>query len=150
MNPAKRLHSLFDYDRWANDKVIGALSPDLDESLKLMSHIFGAQVLWYKRIAGDEVSGIEVWPEYILEEFQEHIDTWPNKWKSLIHENADHLDRIIPYNNSSGTAYETKLSDILHHVIIHGQHHRAQIATLLRQSGQKPPATDFIFYTRET
>ncbi|MFB3133724.1 MAG: DinB family protein [Rhodothermales bacterium] len=42
------------------------------------------------------------------------------------------------------------LHEILLHVIIHGQHHRAQIATCLRQHGHTPPPTDCIIFTRDT
>ena len=149
MNPSERLLRLFDFDRWANKKVLNVLSGDQDEALKLMCHIIAAQELWYKRILGDDLSGIEVWPEFSLDKCKEAANKWPEKWKELIKENASNLERIISYKNTSGNAYDTMLSDILHHVIIHGQHHRAQIATLLRQTGTKPPATDFIFYTRD-
>ncbi|MDZ7716518.1 MAG: DinB family protein [Balneolaceae bacterium] len=149
MNASERLLRLFDFDHWANDKALNILTDDQDESLKLMSHILAAQELWYNRIIGADLSGLKVWPLYSLKECKDISTKWPEKWSSLINKNSKDLDRIISYKNTSGNAYNTMLSDILHHVIIHGQHHRAQIATLLRQSGNKPPATDFIFYARE-
>lgn len=150
MKPYLRLLRLFDYDSWANNKVISVLSAGQEESLKHISHILVCQELWYKRIIGADLSDIEVWPAFTLKQCQEMALSWPVEWESLINKNAGDLDRTISYKNTSGNTYDTILSDILHHVIIHGQHHRAQIATLLRRAGATPPGTDFIFYTRQT
>lgn len=148
MNSSERLLRLFDFDHWANKKVLDALPDDQDEPLELMSHILAAQELWYNRIIGADLSGLEVWPMYSLNQCKDLSANQAEQWRTLIEDNSKDLERLISYKNTSGNAYDTGLSDILHHVIIHGQHHRAQIATLLRQSGIKPPATDFIFYTR--
>lgn len=153
MDPAKRLRRLYEYDRWANRNVLDALEEhsgfeNTDKTLSLMSHILAAEELWYRRIKAQELSGFEVWPIFSLEQLRKMSDDYFGRWQTLINENETDLDRVIAYHNTSGTAYETMLSDILHHVIIHGQHHRAQIATWLRMADITPPATDFIFYTR--
>ena len=64
-------------------------------------------------------------------------------------ERAGALDAPVAYTNSSGTAFETPLRDILTHVVNHGTHHRAQIALVLREAGIAPPATDYIYFVRE-
>ena len=76
------------------------------------------------------------------------IEANHQRWMELLETEQDDLDQLITYQNSKGVEYETKLSDIMHHIIIHGQHHRSQIAMLLRMSDIPPPGTDFIFYTR--
>lgn len=154
MDSASRLRRLFDYDVWATLKVLAVLEDHSsfewrEKVLDLFFHILGAQELWYRRVTGKDLSNIEVWPEYRLEECRSLIQTKHENWKMLIKEEEDNLDRIISYKNSKGVAYESMLSDIMHHLIIHGQHHRAQIATLLRMSGIAPPPTDFIFFTRQ-
>lgn len=154
MNAAERLQRLYDYDRWANRQVLKVLKTNnpfefSNKTSSLMSHIMAAEELWYRRIEGLDLSGFVVWPEYKLEEITSMIKEFGNRWQSLIGEYSADLDRIISYHNTSGTAYDTKLSDILHHLIIHGQHHRAQIAVWLRKGDIAPPATDFIFYTRK-
>lgn len=153
MNAADRLRRLFKYDDWANQMVLSRLEEHkgfeyAEKSGKLMSHLVASQELWYRRIKGLKITSFEIWPDYSPEEQQEKSKVMHSKWMTLIGEYENDLDVIISYKNSSGTNYETMLSDLLHHLVIHGQHHRAQIAVWLRESGIKPPSTDFIFYTR--
>jgi uncharacterized damage-inducible protein DinB len=155
MDSADRLLRLFSYDNWANEQVLLSLQDNMnfEESAKAVeyySHIAGAQELWYRRIEGQSLDDLEVWPDYDLAVALQKITTMHEKWKQLVDLNRSDPDRVISYKNSKGISYETKLSDILHHVIIHGQHHRAQIAKLLRKADIDPPATDFIYYTRSS
>ncbi|MGD8748617.1 MAG: DinB family protein [Balneolaceae bacterium] len=153
MDPADRLLRLFSYDGWANEQVLISLQENAPfknsaEAVRTYAHIAGAQELWHRRITGQSLDELEIWPEYNLPEALQILNTYSIKWKELIEKNRGSLDRMISYKNSKGTAYDTMLSDILHHVIIHGQHHRAQIAKLLRNAKITPPGTDFIFFTR--
>lgn len=153
MNSAERLIRLFKYDHWATEKIRSALTEQRDfnnreKAISLFAHLVNTQELWYRRIAGESWDDLELWPAGDLAEISRRINTSTDRFVSLIEENIDDLDRIIRYQNSKGVAYETILSDILHHLIIHGQHHRAQIAILMRSDGLTPPGTDFIFFTR--
>jgi len=153
MRPAKQFIRLFDYDSWANKQVLISLRDHLhfensDKAIRYFAHLAGAQDLWYRRIQDESLEDLKVWPDYGLSEALHMLKTYSSKWKDLIETSHENLDHIIAYENSKGTPYETMLSDILHHVIIHGQHHRAQIAKLLRNAKIEPPATDFIFFSR--
>lgn len=153
MDSADRLLRLFSYDNWANEQVLLTLQDNMDienveKAVEYFAHIAGAQDLWYRRIEGQSFDDLKVWPDYGLPVALQKLKTLSEKWQNLIESNRTDLDRIIAYKNSKGTPYETMLSDIMHHVIIHGQHHRAQIAKLLRNAKIDPPATDFIFFTR--
>lgn len=153
MDPADRLLRLFEYDNWANEQILLSLQDNLDfkesgKAVEYFAHIAGSQDLWYRRIKGQPIEGLKVWPDYDLPIALQKLMSLSEKWQQLINGNKDDLDRTISYKNSSGTPYKTMLSDILHHVIIHGQHHRAQIAKLLRNAKVDPPATDFIFFSR--
>lgn len=155
MSSADRLRRLFDYDAWANQKMLDVIIEHegfahYDKALSFFCHILAAEELWYRRVTGADVSGFEVWPDYTLSEVKQMNADFPPRWQTFLSENEDTLDRSISYKNTSGTAYDTRLSDILHHLVIHGQHHRAQIVSLLRDADIDPPATDFIFYTRRT
>lgn len=153
MDSADRFIRLFLYDDWANEQILLSLQEHIafeqaDKAIKFYAHIAGSQDLWYRRIKGESLEELKVWPEYDLPMALQKLKTLSQQWQQLIETNRTDLDRIISYENSKGTAFETTLSDILHHVIIHGQHHRAQIATLLRNAKITPPATDFIFFSR--
>lgn len=154
MSNAEKLRRLFNYDHWANTEVLSVLKEHeafeyAGTTTSLMSHLVAAQEVWYRRIKELDVTGFEIWPAYSLEDQQRKCKTMFGRWQELIKKHENDLDVIISYKNSSGTAFKTILSDILHHVIIHGQHHRAQIAIRLREGGIDPPVTDFIFYTRK-
>lgn len=153
MNSVDRLQRLFDYDTWACQRITNELEklPQLEkrkEILKLFGHLLNAQQIWYRRAIGEDFNDLELWPELSLEECKAILSFMPAKWTKLLEANRKEPDILISYQNTKGESFETMLSDILHHLIIHGQHHRAQIATLIRESGLTPPTTDFIYYTR--
>lgn len=155
MDSVHRLQRLFDYDEWATQKVVYVLEehPQLkkqEEALKLLAHLLSAQQIWHRRTVGKSFDDLELWPTLSLEECKTILNSMHLKWVKLLENNKNNPDILISYKNTKNKAYETILSDILHHLFIHGQHHRAQIATLIRESGVKPPATDFIYYTRST
>jgi len=55
----------------------------------------------------------------------------------------------VHYENLKGEEFWTPLRDILFHVVTHGDHHRGQIAMLLRAAGRDPADTNFITFARE-
>lgn len=55
-------------------------------------------------------------------------------------------DKTITHQNSKGEEFKNIAGDILTHLVIHGQHQRAQIARVFRQAGKNPPGTDYIFF----
>ena len=140
---------LINYDYWANQQMLDVIEkveePVLQKSLlRLLQHVLAAQKVWYNRILGIE-PGIQVWDEsptsgsckYLLDES-----------KTLLDGIAEMNDKRVVYSNSKGEEFINSGEEIFHHVIIHGQHHRAQIARLLRDHSITPPPTDFIFYLR--
>lgn len=144
---------LFAYDIWANDQVLLTLQkhldfPESDRAIAYYSHIAASQEHWYRRIKGQASEDMKLWPEYGLPAALQKLKTYAEKWKVLIESNRSDFDRKIHYQNSKGQPYATPLSDILHHIVIHGQHHRAQIAQLLRNAKITPPGTDFIYFSR--
>lgn len=144
---------LFSYDNWANNRIIDSLQEhegfdDFNQAVALTAHIAGAQEVWLARISGEHPAGVEVWPDYDLPAARQTLATYIEKWQQLIIDKNAGLDQPVRYQNSQGTSFTTPLADILHHVVIHGQHHRAQIAKLLRNAKITPPGTDFIFFSR--
>jgi uncharacterized damage-inducible protein DinB len=58
------------------------------------------------------------------------------------------FQRVVPYRNSAGLAFESTVEDILLHVCLHGSYHRGQIARAVRQGGATPAPTDYIGFIR--
>lgn len=155
MDKIEQLHQLYTYDCWANKKMAEALSGQLFDTSKkclaLLAHICAAQVVWFERINGRPTDDIDLWPaNYSTRDSWNTLKKLHKNWLQLLKENTNYLYRIIAYKNTADIEFNTPLAGIMHHVIIHGQHHRAQISTLLRQGNINPPLTDFIFYLRET
>lgn len=145
--------SLFQYTRWANERVLDALqNADAvpDRAVELFSHLLRAQDLWFGRTQDTDHATLSLWVEEDLEACAERLEASDRRWQEVLDGVTEEaLDHPIAYTNSKGTAFETPLRDILSHVVNHGTHHRAQIALVLREADITPPATDYIFYVRE-
>lgn len=144
--------SLLRYTQWGHDRILEALQAadgGPDRAVELFGHLLRAQDVWYGRVAGTEHAELDLWKTESLSACADRLADSTRRWQALLDERADDLDQPVSYTNSSGTAFETPLRDILLHVVNHGTHHRAQIALLLREADIAPPATDYIFYLRE-
>lgn len=145
---------MFAYTEWANARIVAALAerpvPPAD-AVKWINHIVGAQSVWLGRVDADYTDVWGVWPARPLSEVKDGVAEVGAKWTTfLARENDESLRRQIAFRTLDGTPYETALSDILAHVVNHSTHHRAQIASALRQAGAAPPPTDYIRFVRET
>lgn len=146
----KQLVRLFEYNLWANKKfgeVLVAAPFKHPKILTFISHIHNAQLIWFDRINGIS-SETPVWAEYSIEEAIEKLRESSEMWIAHINQ-VEKLDQEISYHNSIGEAHTSVLSDIMTHVANHGTHHRGQLALLLREEGIAPPASDFIFFSRD-
>lgn len=140
------LENGFKYDLWANNEVLNQLNTfNIPLAEDLLAHCCAAQKLWLSRINGKDVKSNSVFPQISLLEQKAQFEIYHAEFLDLCSQ-KDRLSKFISYTNTKGESFNQALSDILFHVIIHGQHHRAQIATLIRQFGAIPKATDYIFY----
>lgn len=145
---------LLAYDHWGNLRVLDALKnlPDVHaESIpaRLFSHIITAEEIWLARVLDRPYQGALFWPTLDPTSWLDRAATIHDQWYTFVGSPTTDLDAMYAYYNSKGEACETPLRDIVTHLIIHGQHHRAQIAVHLRAMGQVPPATDYIYFTRD-
>jgi uncharacterized damage-inducible protein DinB len=143
---------MWNYTLWANTRIMDALVGRCNgEAVRLVNHIIGAQDEWLSRL---DVEFNRRWALFDLRSLPEcrkgnahSVAGWLD-YLSRIDDAA--LDVEVGYQNSAGIPYKNLRRDIIAHVLNHSTHHRAQIATLIRQSGGTPPATDYIFYLRNT
>ncbi|MBO6523095.1 MAG: hypothetical protein JJ971_04655 [Balneolaceae bacterium] len=136
------------YDLWANQQLLKAIKEvshkdKLAEVTRLFAHLFKAQVIWYNRVKGIKEE-VEIWGTYTVEECESLL----NDSHTMLEGIASKINETCSYSNSKGASFENSVADIFEHVIIHGQHHRAQVSLILRKAGYNPPATDYIFYLR--
>ena len=155
------VRTLFDYDRWANQKLRDAaakLSPDAIyrelgsqfsfPTLKgTMAHIMGGQIVWVARWRGEtpSVPAAKDFPDFsALRERWERAETDLAAFAAELSE-AD-LSRTIHYKNPQGQAFALPLAPLIRHLVNHGTHHRSEVATMLTMLGAPPPPTDLTVY----
>lgn len=146
------LLTLVAHMRWADALVAEALLPAGDaahsDAVRLFAHVASAEHLWYSRIIGRQTE-FAVWPTLTATESRDLAAQNAELYDRLLSTATDgDMARIVPYTNSAGLHFESQLGDIVAHVASHGCYHRGQIALRIRESGQVPPYTDFIQYTR--
>jgi uncharacterized damage-inducible protein DinB len=135
--------------RWADALVADALdaTPQAD-AMRYFAHVASVEHLWHSRIMGN-TPRYAVWPELSLSDARriaaEHADLFE---RLLSTSTEDTLAKIVSYRNSAGRDYESSVADIVTHTAMHGEHHRGQIARLLRTAGHEPPYTDYIQFAR--
>ena len=141
------LQKLFSYDRWANALYVQSLAGVTDHddrTVRLLSHIVAAQMLWIDRILKRDARA-PVWPDWSVEECAKQLEQGAHEWRDLVASlNSGKAGVIVAYKNSKGESWESTVEDIAVHVANHGTYHRAQIAALLRAGGTTPPYTDYI------
>lgn len=142
------LEDLIEYDYWANKRLYVQLwrqnaVREIPQTESLFAHIIAAQTIWCDRMKGIEKE-VEVWPKTSLGSAEPEMILNHDRLKKLV----ANADQLFSYTNSRGDAFENTIEETLHHIVIHGQHHRAQIALLMRQHEMSPPPLDYIFYLR--
>ncbi len=144
---------LFDYNDWANRRVINSLkenSPVNEKTYSLFSHTIIAQILWLNRLKKEDYEIKDFWQLLGLNELDKLIGRSTLDWKTFIKmQDEKELQSIYSYHNSKGKRYENTLAQIMTHVINHSTYHRAQIAIFLREENINPPPTDYIAFFRE-
>ena len=155
------IHLLYDYNSWANRRVLDACAPldtaklahDLHSSFPsvrdTLGHIMLAEWLWLERWQGRS-------PAFPTENFSD-LASLRSRWQKIETDlsafvqrlTSSDLDRVVEYKNTKGRAFSSPMWQMLQHLVNHGTYHRGQITTLLRQLGATPVATDMIAFYRE-
>lgn len=153
--PSRPLVHLFQYTRWANDRILSALQ-DLEASRGddafeqargLLSHLLRAQAIWWGRVQQTDDAMLDLWAVDDLDTCAERSVHSTERWIDTVRTMKPAAP--IRYRNSAGTPFTNEFQVIAHHVVNHSTHHRAQIARLVRTMGHPPPATDYIFFVRD-
>lgn len=143
---------LFEYNNWANDKIIIKLS-SLDyqfegkDPYKILSHIISAQDIWLERVKGKSSYHINAWEEYSIQEIEILSEISNKEWKKFISKtNEKKFEKTCKYKNSKGDDKSNLFQDIFQHVLNHSTYHRGQINLILRLNNIDPVVNDFIYY----
>src|SRR5262249_23174937 len=80
------------------------------------------------------------------------LDAVSGRWSAIERDVRDYLASVtdemlaapLTYLSDQGDSLTSELWRQMFHLINHQSYHRGQVATLLRQLGVQPPATDFL------
>lgn len=148
------LERLFDHVFWADSRVLELLgraqARESEDAMRLFSHVLAAERVWLLRLRGEDSAIQPIWPELSLAEMDAMSAANRGGYTRYLQALTDSdLERVAEYRNSSGTAFQTPVVDILTHVALHGSYHRGQIARAVRGAGGDPVNTDYIRYVRD-
>jgi uncharacterized damage-inducible protein DinB len=155
---------LYEYDRWANNRVLQAVSKLSDEQF---THDLGGSFRSVRdtlvHIIGGEWGWLTYWKErsrssaFLADLWDRHDalfrpEAFPNvagvqsKWAEVEKEQAEFVNGVT--NESLGKMLplrttQVSLAHLMQHLANHSTYHRGQIALIMRQLGAKPLATDF-------
>lgn len=157
------IRTLYDYNSWANHKMLDACEPltpeqfirDLGSSFgsvrDTLAHIRAAEWLWLERWHGRIPTELPTSADYptlaSLREGWAPVEHNLNSFLTSL--TAAGLARPLTSKTTAGKPFTNTFQEMLQHVVNHSTYHRGQVTTLLRQLGAHAPATDLIAFYRE-
>ena len=152
METVEHLRELFEYNDWANRRILAALKSNQSEKArKIAAHLLVTEKEYFKRLYGKDSTGFDFWQDLSSEDCGK-----------LAKENAENYERILErfddeglgqsadYKTSEGVAQQNTFRELLTHVLFHSSIHRGNIILKIREEGFAPPVIDYIIYLRET
>lgn len=156
----KRIQELYEYNRWANARILDAASrltpeqftKDLRSSHRsvrdTLAHVMSVELIYFKRWLGTSPKAMLAPSDFPT------ISLLRARWAEVEREQADFVSNVteeslkttIAYVNTKGEAWSYSLWQIMVHVVNHSTYHRGQVTTMLRQLGAEPVATDFLIF----
>ncbi len=138
-----RLHG-----EWADQRLLSRLQTvEAPVALRECAHIRGAQETWLSRIEQRSAT-LPVWPELTLGELASAGPQVDAAWRAFFADlREDRLAMRVSYQSLAGEPFTTPLSDILMHVMLHGQYHRGKANASLGVAGAAI-GVDYILWQR--
>lgn len=157
------LRDMFAYNRWANERILGACgtlsAADLTRELggsfpsvwATITHIYAAENTWLARWNGTAAGSL---PDL---DGVDDVTTLCAKWNALWVRQSrrvtdatdDDVRRVIPIRLRDGSTFEQQLGATMRHCVNHSTYHRGQVTNFLRMLGAKAIGTDLMTYYRE-
>ena len=158
-----QLREQFEYNRWANERLLGACEAlsrdDLVRELGgsfpsvwlTLTHLYGAENTWLARWQGTptgrkpELDGVGT------------VADLRRKWEDLWRQQSELLDatsdvdvrRVIPVVLMSGKRLDQQLGATMRHCMNHASYHRGQVTNFLRMLGANTVPLDLVLYYNE-
>jgi uncharacterized damage-inducible protein DinB len=161
---------LYQYDRWANQRVLQAISVlsqeqfirDLGGSFRSVRdtivHILGGEWIWltYWNLPSHsfaELVGLRTRRDTLFHpDFFPNVNAVQSKWNEVekmqvefVNSLTDELlEKLLPFRDT-----QIKLAHLMQHMANHSTYHRGQISLMMRQLNAEPVSTDFHVFMAE-
>lgn len=155
---------MFEYHTWANRTVLGrikelppsVLSQEVNSSFPTiahaLTHIHSVDTMWYLVLTGmDMPEAFEVTRplnENVLDSVDQYVKAYEQlaeQYREWFRSQAD-LEQTVPLNNPFAGIRQTRLSEIVLHLVNHGTYHRGNVSTMLRQLGHASVMNDYALF----
>jgi uncharacterized damage-inducible protein DinB len=158
------VRTLYDYNYWANARVLAAASRVNPEQLTgparlshgsllgTLAHILGTELTWRLRCQeGISPSTLPTSSEFpTLDIVQARWSEEERKMRGYLASLSDEaLNATVQYRTTKGIPFENVLWHLLLHVVNHGTQFRAEAGVALTGYGQSPGDLDMLFFFRE-
>ncbi len=155
---------LYEYDRWANNRVLQAVSAlnaeqfthDLGGSFRsvrdMLVHIIGGEWIWLAYWKEPLCSSALLADLRKRRDARFNPDAFPNvaavrsKWVEVEKEQVEFVNRVTNESLEKMLPFRTtqiRLAHLMQHLANHSTYHRGQVALMMRQLDAEPLATDF-------
>ncbi len=144
---------LFEYDLWANGRVLDAMRSLGDrlpaKPVDRLSHVLICQEMWVGRMTGTPNPITDFFPSWTLDEAEARAASIGVLMRRLI-ESLDDATLVaeFEYTSSEGGRYRNRPIDVLTQLSQHGCYHRGQIALELNPVLPAALSTDYIVFSR--
>jgi len=152
------------FNVWANTQLAEVLRTLPDEIYfkenkssfpsiaKTVGHIWGAQVVWLRRMQGESLTALPGAEGQNKNEILAGLVKSSEDLAAFVRSKDDaFLSRKYAFKNLKGEPFEDPYEDTLFHVVNHSSYHRGQVISMLREAGvAKVPGTDLVHYLRTT
>lgn len=146
---------LFEYDHWANQRLLQALqawaTPD-SHLVAVTAHILAAEQIWLSRLQGNErpVEPAAAWPALTPAGVGDLLAQLQRDYAAYLDGlNEATLDMRCAYTDNRGRAYDDRICDVLLHVLVHAAQHRGEVLAGIGVGGGEALGTDYIPFARK-
>ncbi|MBD3919949.1 DinB family protein [Paenibacillus sp. PR3] len=155
---------MLNYHTWANQTLLGhvkalpstVLHQDCTNSYQTIahafSHIYAVDKMWYLVLTGttmqEALAATMSLNLNALDTIEEYVGKYAelaDQYKHWLNSHTD-LEHTILLDNPYAGVRQTRLSEIMLQVVTHGNYHRGNITTMLRQLGLASTMTDYALF----
>ncbi|MNO24738.1 DinB family protein [compost metagenome] len=155
---------MYKYHTWANQTILGrirelpasVLSQEVNTSFPslahALSHIYAVDQMWYLVLTGMEMPEAFQATRPLNERVLESLDDYAHAYNELAEQfstwfqGQPDLEQSVLLNNPFAGPRQTRLSEMVLHLVNHGSYHRGNLSTMLRQLGHASTMNDYALY----